>query len=121
MPNQNRKKRIEDSIQRELGKLLLNYPRQSILNKVSITAVDVAPDLSMAKVFFSVFEGLDVEAAKNMLQSESKHLRKSLANDVNLRLTPRLNFIHDESIERSRALSDLIDSAIADDEKKHHE
>lgn len=121
MADEKRKKRIEELIQRELGRILLTYPRNSLFSKITITAVNVSPDLAVAKIFFSVFDEISVEEVKKVLQIEAKFLRKSLARDLNLRLTPKLHFIYDESIKRARKLSDLIDAAIASDESKHHE
>lgn len=120
MPDEKHRKRIEELIQRELGGVLLTYPKKSILNRITITAVNVAPDLAVARIFFSVFDEVDIEEAKKSLQEETKFLRKSLAYDLNLRLTPKLHFIYDESIKRARRLTDLIDAAIASDENKHH-
>ncbi len=119
MPDEKRKKRIEELIQRELGRVLLSYPRHPLFTKITLTAVDVASDLAIAKIFFSVFDEVDAEEAKKALQDEVKFLRKTLAHNLNLRLTPKFNFIYDESIKRSRRLSDLIDAAIANDEDKH--
>ena len=110
------KRRIEELIQRELGRVLLTYPKESVINKVSITGVDVAPDLTSAKVFFSVFNDSDITSAKKALDGEAKSLRKTLARTVNLRSTPRFDFIYDESIKRGLEISDLIDSAVARDE-----
>ncbi len=121
MADDKRKRRIEELIQRELGGVLINYPRHPLFTKITITAVEVSPDLSVAKVFFSVFDGVDVALAKKALDDESKFLRKTLAHDVNLRITPRFNFFYDESIKRSMKLSKLIDAAIASDESRHHE
>ncbi len=119
MADDKRKKRIEELIQRELGRVLISYPHHPLFTKITVTAVNVAPDLSVAKIFFSVFDEVDVEAAKKILQDEAKFFRKTLAHTLNLRLTPRFNFIYDESIKRSKKLSDLIDAAIASDEEKH--
>lgn len=119
MIDNKRKRRIEELIQRELGGILLKYPKQPIFAKITFTAVSVAADLSIAKVFFSIFDGVSVEAAKKVLRDETGFLRKSLAKDLNLRLTPKLNFIYDESIGQSRKISELINEAIARDEKGH--
>ena len=115
-----RKKMIEESIQRELGNILLSHPKHSIFPKITLTAVDVSPDLAIAKIFFSVFDQVDAKDAAKALKDETKFLRKSLAHNLNLRVTPRLSFVYDESILRSRKLSDLIDNAIASDEKMHN-
>jgi len=119
MTDGKRKKRIEELIQRELGRILLTYPRHTLFAKITLTAVDVSPDLAVAKIFFSVFDDVNIEESKRVLQNEAKFLRKALARDLNLRLTPRLNFVYDESIKRSRRLSDLIDAAVASDERRH--
>ncbi|MDR1012515.1 MAG: 30S ribosome-binding factor RbfA [Coxiellaceae bacterium] len=115
MSDGRRKRRIEEYIQRELGFILLKNPRQSLFTKITITAVKIATDLSIAKVFFSVFYETDINKAKEALQSDAKFLRKMLAYNANLRLTPRLIFIYDESINRGRHLVSLIDVAIARD------
>ena len=118
MSDDKRKRRIEEQIQRELGRVLISYPHHPLFTKITITAVNVSPDLAVAKIFFSVFDEVNVEEAKKVLESEAKFLRKTLAHTINLRLTPRFNFIYDESIKRSKRLSDLIDAAIASDEEK---
>ena len=120
MADEKRKRRIEELIQRELGRVLLIHPKHPLFTKITITAVDVSPDLSTAKVFFSVFDEAKAEEAKKTLQNEMGFLRKSLAHNVNLRLTPRLNFIYDESIIRAQKLSELINAAVAADEEKHN-
>lgn len=121
MVDEKRKKRIEEQIQRELGRVLLVHPKQALFPKITITAVNVAPDLAVAKVFFSVFDSVNIEEAKKALQSETGFLRKSLAQNINLRLTPRLHFIYDESIKRGQKLAELIDAAVAADESKHNQ
>lgn len=120
MADDKRKRRIEELIQRELGRVLISHPRHPLFTKITITAVDVSPDLAVAKVFFSVFDQVNVEEATKALHEEAKFLRKTLAHSINLRLTPRFNFVYDESIKRSRMLSDLIDAAVASDEDRHH-
>lgn len=119
MTDKKRKKRIEELIRRELGKVLITYPRHPLFIKVTIVDADVSPDLANCKVFFSVFDPQDAKQAVEALKNESVFLRKMLARNLNLRLTPRLNFIYDETTVKAQKLSDLIDSAIAEDEKSH--
>jgi ribosome-binding factor A len=118
MADEKRKRRIEELIWHELGKILISHPKRSLFTKITITAVSVAPDLAVAKVFFSVFDEINVKEATKALHDESKFFRKTVARTLNLRVTPRFIFIYDESIKRSRKLSDLIDAAIFDDENK---
>ena len=119
MVDDKRKKRIDEQIKRELGNVLLRNPKYPIFKQITITSVDVSVDLSVAKVLFSVFDEAKVTDAGKILKDESGFLRKMLARNLNLRLTPRLYFVYDDSIKKSQQLSALIDEAILKDEKKN--
>ncbi|EKE00620.1 MAG: hypothetical protein ACD_21C00308G0003 [uncultured bacterium] len=118
MVNDNRKKRIGEQIQHELGNILLRHPEQPLFSQITLIAVDVSADLSVAKVFFSIFDDAKIEEAKMVLEQAAGFLRKALAHNLNLRLTPRLRFAYDDSIKRGQRLSALIDSAVAADEER---
>lgn len=121
MADERRCRRIAELIQREIGGLLLKHPKKLFFLKITLTAVTVSPDFSVAKVLFSVFDDVNPEEATKMLQNEANFLRKELARTINLRSTPRLIFIYDESIKRGQKLTALIDAAIAADEEQCHE
>lgn len=110
MVDEKRKKRIGELIQHELATVLLRHPEQPLFMQIAITAVDVSADLAVAKVFFSVFDDSKVEEAKKVLQQAAGFLRKTLAHNLNLRLTPRLNFFYDDSIKRGQRISQLIET-----------
>ncbi len=112
--DQRRKKRIEEAILRELGLILLKNSQKVIFDKVTIVAVEISPDLAVARVFFSLFDGLDIKNTTEALQREAKFLRKLLAHTLNLRSTPRLIFVYDDSLARGRKIIDLIDKALGD-------
>lgn len=80
----------------------------------SVVAVEVAPDLKTAKVYISV---MGDEEAKNEtyqgLKSAASFMRGQLAKNLNLRNTPELNFIIDNSIEYGINMSKLIDEVNA--------
>lgn len=103
--------RINSEVQRELSTLILREikdPRISTMT--TIVGVEVSPDLKMAKVYVSV---LGDEEQKNEtlkgLKSAASFLRTQLAKNINLRNTPELIFIMDESIEYGVNMSKLID------------
>jgi len=121
MVDEKRKKRIGEMIQHELAAILLHHPEQPLFVQITITTVNVSADLAVAKVFFSVFDDSKVDEAKKVLQQAAGFLRTALAHSLNLRLTPRLSFIYDDSIKRGQKISALIDAAIAADEKKPKE
>lgn len=104
--------RINQEVLRELSTLIsreVKDPR--IAPMTSITACEVAPDLKTAKVFVSVLgEQETKENTIKGLKSASPFLRASLAKNLNLRNTPELKFILDDSIEYGVRMTNLIDS-----------
>lgn len=102
--------KLGDQIQRELSDLLQREVRDPRVGMVTITAVDVSPDLSHAKVFFTLLDAAKVEETVHGLQRAAGFLRSQLARRVKLYTTPELRFVYDESVERGDRLSRLIDS-----------
>ena len=102
--------RINGEVQRELSNIIreLKDPRIGIMT--TVTAVEVAPDLKTCKAYISV---LGDEQAKTDtmagLKSAAGLIRRELARTVNLRNTPEIRFIMDESIEYGMKMSKLID------------
>ncbi len=111
-----RPRRIAALLKRELASLIrleLNDPRSS---KATLTGVDVAPDLSHAKVYITHLAGQ--EHAREIVAGLNKaegFLRRRLAERVKLRVMPELRFLYDESVEKGMAISALIDRARAKD------
>ena len=103
--------RINEEVLRELSNILrgeLKDPRVSPM--CSVVAVEVAPDLKSAKAYISVLG--DEEAQKRTmegLKSSAGFIRHKLAENVNLRNTPELTFILDQSIEYGVRMSKMID------------
>ena len=78
---------------------------------LTITSVDVSPDLSHAKVFFTILEKEKLKDTLAGLKRSAGFLRSQLARRVKLYTTPELRFVYDESVERGDRLSRLIDAA----------
>ncbi len=116
--NTQRAHRVGDQIQRELADLLRLHVKDPRIGMVTITAVEVSPDLSHAKIFFSHLAGADQkDAAVEALQHTAGYLRTELAHRLKLYTVPQLHFAYDDSIESGLKMSKLIDDAIADDRK----
>ena len=103
--------RINEEVLRELSNILrgeIKDPRVSPL--CSVVAVEVAPDLKTAKAYISVL-GDEKTQADTMegLKSSAGFIRKKLASNVNLRTTPEIHFIIDQSIEYGVRMSKMID------------
>lgn len=88
----------------------------------SVVQVYVAPDLKTCKAFISVLG--DEEAQKNTLaglKSAVGYIRRQLAKELNLRNTPEITFVLDQSIEYGVNMSKLIDEVVKSDEKEDEE
>ncbi|MFZ1852650.1 MAG: 30S ribosome-binding factor RbfA [Nitrosomonas sp.] len=108
--------RVADQIQRELADLLQREIKDARAKSITITAVEVTRDYSHAKVFYSILgSSEEIFLAQNGLDNAKGFLRSQLSSRMKLRITPELNFVYDESIERGMRLSKLIDDAVAQD------
>jgi len=103
--------RINTEVQKELSMLISREIKDPRINPMtSVVHVEVSPDLKTAKVFVSVLG--DEESKKATLaglKSASSFIRSQLAKNLNLRNTPELTFMLDNSIEYGVHLSRLID------------
>lgn len=107
-----RPQKVADLIQRELSDLLRREVRDPRVGMVTITSVDVSPDLTHAKVFVTLLDPSKVEDTLQGLQRAAGYLRSQLAHRMKLYTTPQLRFSYDESVERGDRLSRLIDSVV---------
>lgn len=109
--------RINGEVQRELAEIIrggIKDPR--IAPMTSVVAVEVAPDLKTCKVWISVLG--DEKAQTDTLaglKSAEGYIRGQLARTVNLRNTPQLTFIMDQSIAYGVNMSRRIDEVVASD------
>lgn len=107
-----RPQKVADLIQRELSDLLRREVRDPHVGMVTLTSVDVSPDLSHAKVFFTLLNVEKKDDTARALQRAAGFLRSQLAHRMMMYTTPELRFVYDESVERGDRLSRLIDSVV---------
>lgn len=108
--------RINMEVQRELSEIIRSGIKDPRIHPMtSVVAVEVTPDLKYCKAYISVLG--DEEAAKATvegLRSASSYVRRELARRVNLRNTPEIKFILDQSIEYGVNMSKLINEVTKD-------
>lgn len=108
--------RINGEVQKELSRLIATEIKDPRIHPMtSVVAVEVAPDLKNAKVYISVLG--DEESRQSTyqgLKSAASFMRGQLAKTINLRNTPELHFIMDQSIEYGVNMSKLIDDVNKD-------
>lgn len=103
-----RRGRINEAIAQELS-VALREARDPVLASsfVSVTRAEAAPDLKIAKVYFSYLSGEEKEIEK-ALRRATGMLRHHLAETLNLRLTPELLFVADHSIAHGARIAELL-------------
>lgn len=117
--------RISELLKRQISLIIQREVQGLPINMITISEVNVARDLSFAKVYISPVGTDDEKIIKDTLKSLNKaagFIRHMLREAVDLRFIPQLRFIYDDSINRGIHLSHLIDDAIAADEfvEKNH-
>ena len=120
MPRQfSRSRRVAQLIQHELAPLL-HLKMDDIPNAlITISMIDVSPDLKNAKVFVtSLGIESDTEKVIHTLNENAWYFRRELAQVLSLRSVPKLKFLFDHSIERGSRLTALIDSLVEVKSKK---
>lgn len=99
--------RAGSEIQKELGNIILFEAKDEDFKNVVITAVEVSNDLSFAKVYFTTVD--DREKVLHDLNNASGYFRSLLAERLDIRHTPELKFIFDESIEYGQKIEKIIE------------
>jgi ribosome-binding factor A len=112
--------RINAEVMRELSVAIRDLKDPRISPMVSVTGAEVTPDLQYCKVYISVL-GSEESLAKTMegLKAAGGFLRRELAQTVNLRHTPELQFVEDHSIEYGARMDALINKVAKEDAEKH--
>lgn len=118
-----KKTRINGEVQRVLAEIIRGEIKDPRISPwTSVVAVEVAPDLKSCKAWISVLGG--EEERVNTLQglrSAEGFIKCQLAKIVNLRNTPDITFVMDQSIEHGVNMSYKIDEVIAQDERRKTE
>lgn len=106
--------RVNVEVQRELSRIISMEIKDPRINPMtSVTDVVVTPDLKYCKAFISVLG--DEESLRDTLEglkSASGYIRRELARSINLRNTPELTFVMDNSIEYGIEMSKKIDEVM---------
>jgi len=105
-----RPERVAHLIQREVADLIANRLRDPGLGPwVSVTGVEVSPDLSFARVFVSMLaKGTEREASLEALRRAAPFVRRTLAPRLGLREVPELRFEWDGSLEQGARIEEIL-------------
>jgi ribosome-binding factor A len=114
--NSNKNKRINGEVMKVISEALRYSKDPRISPMTSVMDVEVAPDLKTCKVWVTVM-GNDEDRARTAegLKSAAGYVRSTLAKELNMRYTPEIRFIMDDSIEYAINMSKMIDEVTAKD------
>lgn len=106
-----RKERIDEEVSRAITEIVRNVkdPRVSS-NFITITSCDVTRDLKYAKIYYSLIDSSpeNIKSTNQGLVSATGYIRMQLAQMLNLRQTPILTFIYDDSMIRGSKINEIL-------------
>lgn len=109
MANNVKIERLNHAFQEEISMILMTEIKDEDIKFVTITGVETTNDLSFAKVYFTVLDDDKKESTLEALNKATSFIRGELSKRVEIRHTPELKFIHDNSIEYGNHIESIIE------------
>lgn len=115
----NRLARINEELKREISNII-NYEvkNSNVTGLISVTKVNVSPDLSVARIFVSILNSRNIKDTLAGLKSSSGYIRSRLAEKINLRITPELIFKLDDSLVYGEKIDNILKDIMKDLKKE---
>lgn len=114
MPTQ-RQARVNSLLQAEISQLLQREVDEEVLRLVTITGVEVSPDLHHARVYASALgDEAECQQVIAALQHHRRYLQRRLGENLRLRYTPRLSFMADRTAARAQHIEVLLSKIAAE-------
>lgn len=101
--------RIESNLVKEISYILANEVKDHDIKFVTVTDCHVTSDLSFAKVYYTVLDDTKREVTAKALKNAAGFIRKELMDRVDIRYTPELEFVFDESIDYGKKIENIIE------------
>lgn len=121
MPNKNSNRlgRIDEELKKEIS-TIINYELKNpkITGLISVTKTKITPDLKYAKVYVSILNSKNLKETFINLKKSSGYIRTEIAKRINLRITPELVFVLDDSMEYGAKIEQILKEIMPDKEDK---
>lgn len=124
MPREfSRHQRVSSEIQKELAVLLQKGIKDPRVGFVTVNAVKVSRDLSVAKVYITVLGAGKEETERNIevLTQASSFIRHELGRRMRMRTIPELRFVYDEAVERGIKLASLLEEIEREESRREED
>ena len=113
--NSNRFNRVDEEIKKQVSMILMNDIKDPNLSGlISVTKAKVTPDLKYAKVYVSILNAKDVKKDLAILKKSAGLTRSMLAKRMNLRITPEIIFVLDDSMEYGARIDSILKEILPD-------
>lgn len=115
--------RVGQQIQKEVAMIIQREVKDPRLGMVTVNAVEITRDLAYAKVFVTFFtlEGQSAEESVAILNEAASYIRTLLAKRIKARIMPELRFVFDKSMIEGVRMSNLVNEAVAEDERRSND
>jgi ribosome-binding factor A len=111
-----RMRRINEALKEIIGTALARDLKDPRIGFVTLTGVDTVPDLSRARVFFSVYgKQAEKEATMEGLRAARAYLQRLIGDELPLRRIPTLEFVYDASVDQGMRIQALLKSSGAEE------
>ena len=117
MPNRNNNRlgRIDEEFKKEISSIIsYDLKEPKVTGLVSVTRVKVTPDLKYAKIWVSILNAKNTQETLEGLKKSAGYIRSELAKRINLRFTPELSFVIDDSLEYGAKIDNILKDIIKD-------
>jgi len=116
-----RHQRLSDLIRRQLADLFIKAVYDPRLKRVTVTRVQMSPDLKQANVFYTIFDNDQSAEVQKTLEKSTGYFRYQLAQLLDLKYIPKIRFLYDAALIKANRLSDLINQIEIEDKDKDKE
>ncbi len=111
--------RVAELIKREMGKIMIEDFKNQEIGFVTITDVELTPDLKLAKIFFSVYGPPEKQKqTQKILEEATPFFRREIGHRVLLRFVPALRFYYDQTQEKAGHVFEILEKIKKEEEKK---
>ena len=107
--NEARLNRINEELRKELSSILAyDLKNPNITGMLSVTKVKITPDFKYAKVYVSILNSKNIDKTMQGLKESAGFIRSKIAKTINLRITPKLVFEIDDSLEYGARIDNIL-------------
>ena len=111
--NNNRLARVDEELKKEISNII-NYELKNpkVTGLISVTRANITPDLKYAKIYVSILNAKNVKETLANLKKSAGYIRTEIAKRINLRITPELIFVLDDSMEYGARIDKILKEII---------